>query len=77
MYTEFNIPVIRAVCPETKNENNCPVREYLENNQKMFHVSMGKDFLIPRSKSSLKIALGLVKLRKICKNCESLLHKLF
>ena len=69
MYTKLDMLVIRTVCPETKNEENCPVQQYLENNQKVFHLSMGKENLIPRTNNTLKIACGLAKIRKICKQC--------
>lgn len=69
MYTEFNVPVIRTVCPETVTEQNCPVRNYLKNNQKLFHMSMNESYLIPHSNNMIRVACGLTKLRKICKKC--------
>lgn len=69
MYTELYIPVIKTVCPETKNEQNCPVRQYLENDQNLFHVSFFGNYLVPNSYDTKKIAEGINKMRKICEEC--------
>lgn len=70
MYTEFNIPVIRTVCPATMTKSDCPVIKYLQEHKDVFHLSLNGISLIPHTNDTLKIARELVNIRLICNHCN-------
>lgn len=66
MYTEFNIPVIRTVCPATMTKSD----KYLQEHKDVFHISLNGISLIPHTNDTLKIARELVNIRLICNRCS-------
>ena len=69
MITEFVVPVVRTVCPKGMNEQNCPLRKYLNNEQTSFHFSINESYLIPNTDDAKKIADAMIKMQNICAHC--------
>ena len=71
MYTNFNMPIINEMCPESMTEHNCPLREYIKSGQDTFNVSINENHLVPKDANDIiKIAATICEMRKICNKCQ-------
>ena len=72
MYNTFNLQLIEAQCPNDKNRKNCPVQQYLDN-QEFFHQTINETLLKP-SKSYLaareEFIAALDAIHSLCAKCK-------
>ena len=71
MITEFVVPVIRTVCPKGKDENNCRLRKYLKNEQKIFDISSNESYLIPNTNNAESLLWTFIRMQSICAHCKA------
>ena len=72
MHTTFTTKVVDRDCPKGKNEDNCPLREWLNNNQKVFEVA-GEELVIAEPLFRLArtpYVLAIEQMNQICRHCS-------
>ena len=71
MITEYVVPVIRTVCPKGMDENNCRLRKYLKNEQKIFDISQNESYLVPNTSDAQSLVWTFIRMRSICAQCKA------
>ena len=69
MFVEYNTSIIRTQCPDAMKGQRCPLREYVEKGQDVFHVSINETYLIPNTYDIKKLFRTIMKMHQICNKC--------
>lgn len=71
MYTIFNTSLIHTQCPQNMTEGTCPLRQFIDKGQDLFHVSMNETHLMPNEYNSEKFMRTYSQMLAICNKCKA------
>ncbi len=71
MYTVFNTNLISTQCPQNMTEQTCPVRQFINNGQDLFHVSINETYLTQNEYNSEKFMRVYAQMLAVCNKCKA------
>lgn len=70
MYTIYNTTLISENCPQEKTPFNCPLRNYVNSEKDLFHVSVNETHLVPNVNNRETLIRMYDEMHAICDKCH-------
>ena len=70
MYTAYNTTFISEKCPQEKTAFNCPLRDYVNSEKDLLHISVNETHLVPNDNRRETWMRMYDEMHAICNKCH-------
>lgn len=71
MRTIYNMNLLNTECPAQMNEQNCPLRKYLDSPASALRISINETLLMPKTYDMDELVKSINQIRTICQDCKA------
>ena len=72
MNTVYNTCLVNEKCPGNMTESVCPLRNYIKNEQDLFHISINETYLVQNTMYDREKFMRVYdEMHRICQKCHA------